>query len=84
VPQVDKAQQAGKQHGPDRSDSMLSKVWSYRNTFAEILMVGRILQTLQGEELNGFERWRRAGQSEEQGTVEAVSDGGRVGVEAEG
>ncbi|RSH94166.1 hypothetical protein EHS25_003969 [Saitozyma podzolica] len=74
APQADKGQQAGKQQGPDRSHSMLSKVWSYRNTFAEILMVGSILQTLEGAELNRFERWRRAGRAEEQGTVETVSD----------
>jgi potassium channel subfamily K len=62
---------------------MISKVWSYRNTFSEILMVESILQTLEGAELNRFERWRRAGRAEEQGTVETISDGrwGRVEVE---
>jgi potassium channel subfamily K, other eukaryote len=36
----------------------LAKVRQYRNTFAEILVIGSILQRLEGEELNLFERWK--------------------------
>ncbi|WWC60913.1 uncharacterized protein I303_103489 [Kwoniella dejecticola CBS 10117] len=37
---------------------MLSRVRRYRNTFAEILVVGSILQKLEGEEKERFERFR--------------------------
>ncbi|WWD01178.1 hypothetical protein V866_008118 [Kwoniella sp. B9012] len=37
---------------------MLSRVRRYRNTFAEILVVGSILQKLEGQEKERFERWR--------------------------
>ncbi|KAK4687044.1 hypothetical protein P7C73_g3079, partial [Tremellales sp. Uapishka_1] len=37
---------------------MLSRVKRYRNTFAEILVLGSILQRLKGEDLKMFERWR--------------------------
>ncbi|WWC69262.1 uncharacterized protein I206_103200 [Kwoniella pini CBS 10737] len=37
---------------------MLSRVRRYRNTFAEILVVGSILQKLEGEEKEKFERFR--------------------------
>ena len=36
----------------------LAKVRQYRNTFAEILVIGSILQRLEGDELNQFERWK--------------------------
>lgn len=43
---------------PDEAPSMLSRVRAYRNVFAEILVVGSILQKLEGEELRAFERFR--------------------------
>ncbi|RSH80075.1 hypothetical protein EHS25_007344 [Saitozyma podzolica] len=47
---------------PDRSDGMLPKVQRYRNTFAEILVLGAILQKLEvvkiGRERD--EKWSRA------------------------
>ncbi|CAD6573140.1 MAG: hypothetical protein TREMPRED_000733 [Tremellales sp. Tagirdzhanova-0007] len=43
---------------------MLSRVKRYRNTFAEILVMGSILQNLQGDELHRFERLR--GEEKEQ------------------
>jgi len=36
----------------------LVKVRNYRDLFAEILVVGSILQGLEGEEVHQFERWR--------------------------
>lgn len=49
----------------------LVKVQNYRDTFAEVLVVGSILQGLEGEEVKLFERWRpinsvSASKSEEQ------------------
>ena len=37
---------------------MLSRVRRYRETFAEVLVLGSILRKLEGEEQNRFERWR--------------------------
>lgn len=42
----------------DEAPSMLARVRAYRNTFAEILVIGSILQKLEGEELRAFERFR--------------------------
>jgi potassium channel subfamily K len=41
----------------DRTDGVLQQAWKYRNTFAEILVVGALLQDLQGEQLGVLERW---------------------------
>lgn len=41
---------------PDEAISKLAKVREYRNTFAEILVIGAILQRLEGEERDQFER----------------------------
>jgi potassium channel subfamily K len=46
----------------------LAKVREYRNTFAEILVIGAILQRLEGEEKNKFERWRTRDEDEEEET----------------
>lgn len=43
---------------PDEAPSMLDRVKAYRNTFAEILVIGSILQKLEGDELRAFERFR--------------------------
>ncbi|KAK8869612.1 hypothetical protein IAR55_000179 [Kwoniella newhampshirensis] len=43
---------------------MLTRVRRYRNTFAEILVIGSILQKLEGEDLNKFERWREEEETE--------------------
>jgi potassium channel subfamily K len=51
------------EHDAEQLD-MLSRVRRYRNTFAEILVVGSILQKLEGEELNRFERWRMVDEAE--------------------
>jgi potassium channel subfamily K len=51
------------QQSADQED-MLSRVRRYRNTFAEILVIGSILQELEGNELNRFERWRRVDEAE--------------------
>nr|XP_019042442.1 hypothetical protein I302_09048 [Kwoniella bestiolae CBS 10118]OCF21372.1 hypothetical protein I302_09048 [Kwoniella bestiolae CBS 10118] len=48
---------------------MLSRVRRYRDTFAEILVVGSILQRLEGEEKEKFERWR-AEEEEERRSLE--------------
>ena len=39
--------------------SSADKAGRYRNTFAEILVIGSILQKFEGEDLNRFERWRK-------------------------
>jgi cell division protein FtsW (lipid II flippase) len=46
---------------------MLSKIRRYRNTVAEILVLGSILKKLEGEELNRLERWREAERTEDNG-----------------
>jgi hypothetical protein len=53
----------------DEAEDMLGRVRRYRNTFAEILVLGSILQKLEGEELNRFERWREAEKAGELGLV---------------
>ncbi|GFZ48419.1 hypothetical protein JCM24511_06167 [Saitozyma sp. JCM 24511] len=40
----------------DRTDGVLQQAWKYRNTFAEILVVGGLLEDLQGEQLGVLER----------------------------
>ncbi|KIR39174.1 potassium channel protein [Cryptococcus deuterogattii 99/473] len=48
-----------KEHHSKKSQSdMLTKVTNYRTLFAEILVLGGILQKLEGAELKQFERWR--------------------------
>lgn len=48
-----------KQHHFKGSPSdMLARVSNYRSLFAEILVLGGILQKLEGAELKQFERWR--------------------------
>lgn len=48
-----------KEHHSKKSQSdMLTKVINYRSLFAEILVLGGILQKLEGAELKQFERWR--------------------------
>lgn len=48
-----------KEHHSEKSQSyMLTKVINYRSLFAEILVLGGILQKLEGAELKQFERWR--------------------------
>ncbi|KGB79621.2 potassium channel protein [Cryptococcus deuterogattii R265] len=48
-----------KEHHSKKSQSdMLTKVTNYRSLFAEILVLGGILQKLEGAELKQFERWR--------------------------
>ncbi|ORY28329.1 hypothetical protein BCR39DRAFT_535524 [Naematelia encephala] len=54
---------------------MLNRVRRYRNTFAEILVIGSILQKLEGEELNRFERWRDEGQTREAEERQGDGDG---------
>ncbi|GFZ44870.1 hypothetical protein JCM24511_02596 [Saitozyma sp. JCM 24511] len=59
---------------PDRSDGMVPKVQRYRNTFAEILVLGAIIQKLEGEELIRFERWRGTEGADEQGAQHGNPD----------
>lgn len=48
-----------KEHHSEKSQSdMLTKVINYRSLFAEILVLGGILQKLEGAEMKQFERWR--------------------------
>ncbi|OCF71649.1 hypothetical protein I204_07709 [Kwoniella mangroviensis CBS 8886] len=56
---------------------MLSRVRRYRNTFAEILVVGSILQRLEGQEKERFERWRAQDEDSlpDEGQEEADGDG---------
>ncbi|WWD16124.1 hypothetical protein CI109_100549 [Kwoniella shandongensis] len=56
--QVKNSGQATSQEQSKEQLDMLGRVRRYRNTFAEILVIGSILQKLEGEELNEFERWR--------------------------
>lgn len=62
--QKDKAATGPRTEGSAEQLDMLSRVRRYRNTFAEILVVGSILQKLEGEELNRFERWRTIDEAE--------------------
>ncbi|KAL7423995.1 Potassium channel [Cryptotrichosporon argae] len=55
--------------GDDDAEDMLARVRRYRNTFAEILVLSSILQKLEGDDLNQFERWRQA-----EGTV-SIAEG---------
>lgn len=66
----------------DQSVSQLAKVREYRNTFAEILVVGAILQRLEGDERQQFERFKtrdreameREQQSQQREAVEDLED----------
>ncbi|GFZ44309.1 hypothetical protein JCM24511_02031 [Saitozyma sp. JCM 24511] len=66
IPQLSLLQDGKEQQGlqqtmpsqvTDRSDGVLQQARKYRNTFAEILVVGALLQDLQGEGLGILERW---------------------------
>ncbi|OXC65870.1 potassium channel protein [Cryptococcus neoformans] len=45
-------------HFKENPSDMLTRVSNYRSLFAEILVLGGILQKLEGAELKQFERWR--------------------------
>ncbi|WWC89755.1 uncharacterized protein L201_004681 [Kwoniella dendrophila CBS 6074] len=60
---------------------MLSRVRRYRNTFAEILVVGSILQKLEGEEKERFERWRE--DENEENADEPDDDDDDIGVDGQ-
>jgi len=53
---IDQSNQRNSEH--PATIGKLEKVRRYRNTFAEILVVGSILQRLEGDEVNRFERWK--------------------------
>ncbi|ODN83387.1 hypothetical protein L202_01531 [Cryptococcus amylolentus CBS 6039] len=70
---------------PDPPD-MLARVSDYRSTFAEILVLGGILQKLEGGEMKKFERWRGGGSEDEDEEIsEEIREGsdGRIDGEAE-
>jgi potassium channel subfamily K len=46
------------QYSDLESTALISRVQRYRNTFAEILVIGSILQKLEGSNQKEFERWR--------------------------
>ncbi|RXK36226.1 hypothetical protein M231_06496 [Tremella mesenterica] len=57
----DQPDQAPNMAGEDKKGhevDMLHRVRRYRDTFAEVLVLGSILQKLEGDDLNQFERWR--------------------------
>ncbi|EIW70019.1 hypothetical protein TREMEDRAFT_30177 [Tremella mesenterica DSM 1558] len=57
----DQPDQAPNMAGEDKKGhevDMLLRVRRYRDTFAEVLVLGSILQKLEGDDLNQFERWR--------------------------
>ena len=53
----------------------LVKVQNYRDTFAEILVVGSILQGLEGEDVYRFERWKPSSAAEERKKQEGRATG---------
>ncbi|WVQ71866.1 hypothetical protein IAR50_001408 [Cryptococcus sp. DSM 104548] len=72
-------------HNPKPPD-MLTRVSDYRSTFAEILVLGGILQKLEGGEMKKFERWRGEGSEDgDEEIPEEIREGpdGRVDGEAE-
>lgn len=55
-------------------DHTLERVRRYRNTFAEVLVLGSILQKLEGEEAARFERWREDSHVDDRQTREEAHE----------